>query len=186
MLRLLARRPMPAGGRFVSPLHRGLLDVFNAPAPLLPSRIKIDRRAANVQAFIRRASRMADKTSWTKPLAPMVYGDSIVGTARLGAGAVGGGDGWRAGRPPGGGVSAVRDGAHGAHAGWPGRTRATTRQTPAPPRRAGASGKRGGRLGRGLTRCPSSLARAAGRRDGAGRPVDSADSARGQCRRRAA
>ena len=47
MLRLLGRRPMPAGGRFVSPLRRGLLNVFNAPAPLLPSRIKIDRRAAN-------------------------------------------------------------------------------------------------------------------------------------------
>ncbi len=37
----------------------------------------------NVQAFIRRASRMADKTSWTKPLASMTYGDCIVGTAWL-------------------------------------------------------------------------------------------------------
>jgi hypothetical protein len=36
----------------------------------------------NVQAFIRRASSMADKTSWTKPLACMTYGDSIVGGAR--------------------------------------------------------------------------------------------------------
>src|SRR3989442_14178967 len=40
----------------------------------------------NVQAFIRRAWSMADKTSWTKPLACMAYGDSIVGTAWLEAG----------------------------------------------------------------------------------------------------
>jgi len=43
---------------------------------------------------------MADKTSWTKPLAPMVYGDSIVGTTRLEGGTVGGrgrsGGGWGA------------------------------------------------------------------------------------------
>src|SRR5256885_1837698 len=38
------------------------------------------RCLSNDQAFIRRASRMADKTSWTKPLAPMTYGDSIVRT----------------------------------------------------------------------------------------------------------
>src|SRR3989442_11159911 len=39
----------------------------------------------NVQAFIRRASRMADKTSWTKPRTGMTYWDSIVGGARLAA-----------------------------------------------------------------------------------------------------
>src|ERR687888_16975 len=49
MLRLLGRRPMPASGRFTSPLRRGLLDVFTAPEPLLPSRIKSDRRAANAR-----------------------------------------------------------------------------------------------------------------------------------------
>src|SRR5438132_7639220 len=43
---------------------------------VLPLRTK----QSNDQAFIRRASRMADKTSWTKPLAPMTYGDSIVRT----------------------------------------------------------------------------------------------------------
>src|SRR2546422_3246066 len=41
---------------------------------------------ANVQAFIRRAPRMADKTSWTKPRAPMTYGDSIVAAGGLEAG----------------------------------------------------------------------------------------------------
>jgi hypothetical protein len=40
----------------------------------------------NVQAFIRRAPRMADKTSWTKPLARMTYGDSIVAAGGLEAG----------------------------------------------------------------------------------------------------
>src|SRR5437870_3359631 len=45
---------------------------------VLPLRTK----QSNVQAFIRRAPRMADKTSWTKPLAPMTYGDSIVIGAR--------------------------------------------------------------------------------------------------------
>src|SRR2546422_11070053 len=45
---------------------------------VLPLRTK----QSNVQAFIRRAARMADKTSWTKPLAPMTYGDSIVIGAR--------------------------------------------------------------------------------------------------------
>src|SRR5207302_3524591 len=44
----------------------------------------------NVQAFIRRASSMTDKTSWTKPLACMAYGDSIVGTAWLEAGTAAG------------------------------------------------------------------------------------------------
>src|SRR5262249_8330180 len=40
----------------------------------------------NVQAFIRRAPRMADKTSWTKPRARMTYGDSIVEAGGLTAG----------------------------------------------------------------------------------------------------
>src|SRR2546422_4263336 len=44
----------------------------------------------NVQAFIRRAASMADKTSWTKPLACMTYGDSIAGTVALAAGTGGG------------------------------------------------------------------------------------------------
>src|SRR5712691_6794938 len=52
----------------------------------------------NVQAFIRRASRMADKTSWTKPLARMTYGDSIVGPGRREAGTGGGEGGPRADR----------------------------------------------------------------------------------------
>src|SRR5712691_5211323 len=56
---------------------------------------------SNVQAFIRRAPRMADKTSWTKPLARMTYGDSIVGRGRREAGTGDGegrpraGRGWR-------------------------------------------------------------------------------------------
>src|SRR5437588_492840 len=45
---------------------------------------------STVQDFIRRASRMADKTSWTEPRARMTYGDSIVGTARQGGRTVGG------------------------------------------------------------------------------------------------
>lgn len=39
-------------------------------------------RSHNAQAFVRGAPRTADKTSWTKPLGPMAYGDSIVGEAR--------------------------------------------------------------------------------------------------------
>src|SRR5438876_105416 len=49
----------------------------------------------NVQAFIRRAPSMADKTSSTKPLACMTYDDSNVGTAWLAAGTVGGAGGRR-------------------------------------------------------------------------------------------
>src|SRR5262245_6196646 len=41
----------------------------------------------NVQDFIRRASRMADKPSWTKPRPRMKYGDSIAVGARLEEGA---------------------------------------------------------------------------------------------------
>src|SRR5712692_4115533 len=41
---------------------------------------------------------MADKTSWTKPLACMTYGDSIVGTERREAGTGGGEGGPRADR----------------------------------------------------------------------------------------
>ena len=55
----------------------------------------------NVQAFIRRASSMADKTSWTKPLACMTYGDSIVGggaRSRANAGGGGGAEGRGRGR----------------------------------------------------------------------------------------
>src|SRR5262245_12317609 len=54
----------------------------------------------NVQAFIRRASSMADKTSWTKPLACVAYGDSSVETAGLEVGTVGGTVGRRGLRPP--------------------------------------------------------------------------------------
>jgi hypothetical protein len=43
----------------------------------------------NVQAFIRRASSMADKTSWTTPLACMAYGDSIARRAARAVGTVG-------------------------------------------------------------------------------------------------
>src|SRR5438876_9740885 len=45
--------------------------------PWLQSGVRpnVQRSTFNVQAFIRRASSMADKTSWTKPLARMTYGD---------------------------------------------------------------------------------------------------------------
>jgi len=43
----------------------------------------------NVQAVIRRASSMADKTSWTKPLARMAYGDCIAGGWQLEGGSRG-------------------------------------------------------------------------------------------------
>ena len=55
---------------------------------------------------------MADKTSWTKPLARMANGDCIVGTAWLEAGTGGEAGGPQGSRPPGGGASALRDGAH--------------------------------------------------------------------------
>src|SRR5947207_12084896 len=38
---------------------------------------------SNVQAFIRCASSTADKTSWTKPLARMTYGDCIATGGQL-------------------------------------------------------------------------------------------------------
>src|SRR6266545_4132903 len=66
------------------------------------------RLKQNVQAFIRRASGTADKTSWTKPLARMAYGDSIVKTGRLEVGAGGGAGGGRGTGAPVPGVSALR------------------------------------------------------------------------------
>ena len=78
---------------------------------LFPLEIDVGRGASvrpNVQAFIRRASSMADKTSWTKPLARMTYGDSIVGEARLEAG-TGGCGRCEGSRPPCSGVTALRE-----------------------------------------------------------------------------
>src|SRR3989304_3652446 len=46
-------------------------------------------QAPNVQAFIRRASSMADKTSGTNPLARMAYGDCIAGGRQLKGGSRG-------------------------------------------------------------------------------------------------
>src|SRR3989304_8244140 len=46
-------------------------------------------QAPNVQAFTRCASSMADKTSWTKPLARMAYGDCIAGGRQLKGGSRG-------------------------------------------------------------------------------------------------
>src|SRR3972149_2085134 len=70
----------------------------------------LKRSTFNVQAFIRRASSMADKTSWTKPRAPMTYGDSIATPARLEAGTVGDAGGGQDRRPPFAGASAPGDG----------------------------------------------------------------------------
>src|SRR3989304_1853682 len=70
----------------------------------------LKRSTFNVQAFIRRASSMADKTSWTKPRAPMTYGDSIATPARLEAGTVGEAGGGQDRRPPFAGASAPGDG----------------------------------------------------------------------------
>jgi hypothetical protein len=53
---------------------------------------------------------MADKPSWTKPLARMTYGDCIVGAARLEAGPGGGAGGGRGKRPGPAGLSALRYG----------------------------------------------------------------------------
>jgi hypothetical protein len=55
---------------------------------------------------------MADKTSWTKPLARMTYGDSIVGMAWLEAGTVGGAGSHWSERPPCSGTQAFREGGH--------------------------------------------------------------------------
>src|SRR4029450_5984534 len=55
---------------------------------------------------------MADKTSWTKPLARMAYGGCLVGTAWLEARTGGGAGGPQGSRSPCGGASALRDGAH--------------------------------------------------------------------------
>src|SRR3990170_7495711 len=49
----------------------------------------LKRSTFNIQAFIRRASSMADKTSWTKPLARMAYGDCIAGGRQLKGGSRG-------------------------------------------------------------------------------------------------
>jgi len=83
---------------------------MTAPAPAMNLRRSkgiTPLNPPNVQASIRRAPRMADKTSWTKPRARMTYGDSIVEAGGLTAGI-------------------------GAAAGpWPGRLRAHERVTPA-------------------------------------------------------
>src|SRR3990172_5706578 len=88
------------------------------------------RMQPNVQAFIRRASSMADKTSWTKPLARMAYGDSIVKTAWLEARTVGGGGGPRAQRPPPAGARTPREGAPERGRGASPRPRSTRAQSP--------------------------------------------------------
>src|SRR6266542_1533981 len=62
----------------------------------------------NVQAFIRRASGTADKTSCSINPARMAYGDSIVKTGRLEVGAGGGAGGGRGTGAPVTGVSALR------------------------------------------------------------------------------
>src|SRR3972149_6505493 len=110
----------------------------------------LKRSTFNVQAFIRRASSMADKTSWTKPRAPMTYGDSIATPARLEAGTVGDAGGGQDRRPPFAGASApgdgVPDGVGDASPG-PRAMRAQRTGVAAGGGRPGAGGGRGARRG---------------------------------------
>src|SRR5437899_10829250 len=101
--------PLELEAKFGEELNGGV-DVFYHDADVVHT---LDRHdvslPSNVPAFIRRASSMADKTSWTKPLTGMAYGDSIVGTESLEAGTVGGAGSRRDRRPPFAGASASRD-----------------------------------------------------------------------------
>jgi hypothetical protein len=82
------RRLDPVGVAMFIPHLTDLLPSLTGSTAATRNAAVLQRCVPNVQAFIRRASSMADKTSWTKPLACMTYGDSIVGRARVSLGTV--------------------------------------------------------------------------------------------------